>query len=335
MTVSDGQPTILPLSDYPDPDSVRAWSIADGPGELEPIADTRAVWAEEIAGLPEDAQAALTPDSPTWNWVIYPWLRSATTIPDQATTYSVLTSRNYPIISRSEQRLLAEAHVVIVGLSTGRAVAQQLARIGVGSMHLADGDTLAPSNTNRLTGTRLTDMTLPKSISTARELAEYNPWLSISAQTTFMDAANLTSHLRDNPADVIVEMIDELPAKITIRKVAEAHGVPVVTATGMDWDPMIDIEYPDDPPFGGRLTDSDLATIESPTATFAEKTEVAMRLMSLPKWAPRSFLSGQYARNGLVKYWSQTVPAVGTCASLVTAPCSMLSVVSALPKPEP
>ena len=33
---------------------------------------------------------------------------------------------------------------------------------------------------------------------------------------------------------VIVEMIDELPAKITIRKVAEAHGVPVVTATGMD-----------------------------------------------------------------------------------------------------
>jgi hypothetical protein len=115
----------------------------------------------------------------------------------------------------------------------------------------------------------------------------------------------------------IVEMIDGFPAKVAIRRVAREHGIPVVMATDMDWDPMVDVDYPDAPMFGGRLNEDDLRAIEDPTTDFAAKTDIAMRFMALPKWAPRSFLSGQLARNRLVSYWSQTIPSVSTAGAMV------------------
>ena len=306
----------LSLADHPDRESVVAWAIAEGIGDLHSVGDERSLWTDELASLPADIRAEL-PEEPGWQWAVYPWLRSATLVPDEATMRAVLTSRNYPIVSRHEQAKLAAGHVVVVGLSTGRAVAQQLVRLGVGSIHLVDGDHLAPSNTNRLVGTRLTDMGMPKVVSTARELLEYNPYLGVSTQIAFLDSESLTEHLAEKPATVIVEMIDGLPAKVAIRRVARANNIPVVMPTDMDWDPMVDIDYPDAPMFGGRLDDDDIAAVEDPTTSFAEKTEIAMRFMALPKWAPRSFLSGQLARNGLVSYWSQTAPSVAVGGAMV------------------
>lgn len=318
MTISEGHGVeFLDFSEFPTEPAVQDWWRLHSqlPGDLA-ITDNRTLWDEEIGGLPADIQSAL-PAERHWAWAVYPWLRAAVLVPDEETVYQVLTSRNYPIITRKEQNLLRRSHVIVIGLSTGRAVAQQVARIGVGSIHLADADHLSPSNTNRLVGTRITDMGLTKVSSTARELLEYNPYLDVSGQATFIDGASLDAHLDAHDTAVVIEMIDSFPAKVEIRRSSRAHGVPVVMPTDMDWDPMIDIDYPDAPMFGGRLTDDEIAAVESPTTGFAEKTEIAMRFMALPRWAPRSFLSGQFARHGVVPYWSQTIPAAATGAALV------------------
>jgi molybdopterin/thiamine biosynthesis adenylyltransferase len=278
------------------------------------INDNRSLWAQELSELPADVTSRL-PAEELWAWAVYPWLRAAVAVPSEQTLYDVLTSRNYPIVSRQEQQLLHNSHVIVIGLSTGRAVAQQVARIGVGSIHLADADHLAPSNTNRLVGTRLTDMGITKVASTARELLEYNPYLKVTSQASFIDGGALDAHLRNHKTAVVIEMIDSFPAKVQIRRASRAHGVPVVMPTDMDWDPMVDVDFPDAPMFGGRLSDADIAAVESPTTGFAEKTEIAMRFMALPHWAPRSFLSGQLARHGLVPFWSQTIPAVSVGAA--------------------
>jgi hypothetical protein len=307
----------VPLGESPDEQSLQSWwhSCNGSGGDLK-VTDDRALWAEELASLPSDVASRLPGEEP-WAWAVYPWLGAAVVVPSEQTLYDVLTSRNYPIVSRREQQLLHDCHVIVIGLSTGRAVAQQVARIGVGSLHLVDADHLSPSNTNRLVGTRLTDMGITKVVSTARELLEYNPYLRVTSQASFIDGAGLDAHLTANRTAVVIEMIDSFPAKVQIRRAARAHGVPVVMPTDMDFDPMIDIDYPDAPMFGGRLTDEDIAAVESPTTGFAEKTEIAMRFMALPRWAPRSFLSGQLARHGLVPYWSQTVPAVATGGAAV------------------
>lgn len=298
---------MLELDDYPDDAAINRWWEAKHDTSLLAVCAERALWTEEVAGLPSDVRAEL-PDELHWAWAVYPWSATAVLVPDEATTYAVLTARNYPIISRGEQRLLKHAHVVLAGLSTGRSVAQQLARIGVGSLHLVDADHLAPSNTNRLVGTRLSDLGVPKAISTARELLEYNPYLRVTTAVEFLDEASLHSHLAGTPAAAVVEMIDSFPAKVGIRRAARAFGVPVVMPTDMDWDPMVDVDYPTAEMFGGRLDDDDLHLIETPTSSFADKTRVAMKAMGLDSWAPRSFLSGELARAELVGFWSQTAP---------------------------
>jgi molybdopterin/thiamine biosynthesis adenylyltransferase len=309
---------LLPLDSYPSAADVKAWwQTTHGSSAEMTLVDERTLWEHELAALPSDILAGL-PSTTDWSWAIYPWLRSAVLVPDEPTTYAVLTSRNYPVISRAEQRALRECHILLAGLSTGRAVAQQLVRLGVGSIHLADRDHLAPSNTNRLFGTRLTDMGMPKVVSTARELLEFNPHLSVSTQITFLDGHGLDEHLRARQTAVVVEMIDSLPAKVAIRRVARAQGVPVIMPTDMDWEPMIDLDYPDCAMFGGRLNDDELAAIENSTEEFADKTTIAMRLMGLQRWAPRSFLSGQLARNGLLTYWSQTGPSAAVAGALVS-----------------
>ncbi len=54
------------------------------------------------------------------------------------------------------QRLLARLHVGVVGAGgTGSAVAEQLARLGVGTLSIFDGDTLEGSNVTRVYGSRI------------------------------------------------------------------------------------------------------------------------------------------------------------------------------------
>jgi hypothetical protein len=297
------------------PGPVEAWWAGFDTSQPLTLRAEPAAWEEDISSLPSDVRDQLPETG--WSWAIYPWCATAVLVPDEATTHAVLTSRNYPIVTRMEQERLHRSHVVLAGLSTGRAVAQQLVRLGVGSLHLVDGDHLAPSNTNRLVGTRLSDLGLSKTISTARELLEFNPYLRVTTAAAFLDEASLADHLSEHETAAVVEMIDGLPAKVGIRLAARRAGVPVVMATDMDWDPMVDVDYPDAAMFGGRLTEDDLGILQSESTSFAEKTEVAMRAMGLSQWAPRSFLSGELARSGLVGFWSQTAPSAAVCGALV------------------
>ncbi|HMQ24863.1 MAG TPA: hypothetical protein PKA98_02665, partial [Acidimicrobiales bacterium] len=170
--------------------------------------------------------------------------------------------------------------------------------------------------TTRLVGTSLTSLGIPKPSSTARELLEFTPSLSLSTATEFLEYESLARHLREHKTSAVVETIDGLPAKIGIRRAARAVGVPVVMATDMDWEPMVDIDYPGAEMFGGRLTSEDLGVLQSESTSFADKTEVAMRVMGLERWAPRSFLSGELARSGLVRFCSQTAPSAAVGGAL-------------------
>ncbi len=275
-----------------------------------------ATWEGEVASLPADVLDFLGDIS--WRWVVYPWRRVAVRIPDAATYWAVVTSRNYPIVTRIEQTRLRQSTVLLAGLSTGRAVAQQLARLGVGTFVLADADRMAASNFNRLLGAGLADLDLPKVVSVARELSELNPYIRVVEHAEFLDASSTQRLLDEHSVDVIVEMIDNVDAKIAIRRAARARGLTVVMATDMDWEPYIDIEEPSRPLFNGRLDDAEVEMLADPATDFRVKTDLVMRFMGLERWAERSMLSGQLASQGLVRFWSQTAPAAATAGALAT-----------------
>lgn len=301
------------LHDMP-PDEVTPWCQRElGLPNVRTEAASQ-VWDEEIASLPRDIAGTLS--LTRWQWVVYPWRSLAVRIPDEDTYWAVVTSRNYPIITRAEQQRMRTATVLLAGLSTGRAVAQQLSRLGVGSFVIADADHMSVSNFNRLLGAGLADLGLPKVVSVSRELRELNPYLTVVEHSAFLDLASTEELLDTHGVDVIVEMIDNVDAKLAIRHAARARDLTVVMATDMDWDPFIDIEEPNRALFNGRLDDHEIELFADPATDFQTKTSLVMRFMALEHWAERSQLSGQLASQGLVGFWSQTAPAAAVAGAL-------------------
>ena len=308
------QPTLIP-------DNTEELNAKCGELDVRIRADDRNAWLAEIAELPPHLA---TGDAPSWRWVIYPWRDIAVCLPDPTHLFGVTTSRNYPIISRHEQTALHESRVLIAGLSVGRSVAQQLVRLGVRRFTLIDADTVAGSNLNRLVGSGLHDIGLSKARSLARDcLSTAQTARSRSSKTGSLDAPMLDATLKTANYTAIFEVIDSVGIKAEIREVAHQYGVPVLMPTDMDWEPFVDIDRPDRPPFGGRLSADDLATLRVGTSDFAEKTRLAMRVMGLDEWAPRSLLSGQMAQAGTLTYWSQIAPSAVTTGALAAAHSSI------------
>src|SRR5262249_50596160 len=84
-------------------------------------------------------------------WVYYPWSRKIVHILPPDEFFEVRTNRNRNKITLSEQRLLRERTIGVIGLSVGQSSAVTLALEGVGGrFRLADFDTLSLSNMNRL-----------------------------------------------------------------------------------------------------------------------------------------------------------------------------------------
>lgn len=275
----------------------------------------RDLWEEDMGSLPSSLSDGLP--GVDWHVAEYPWRDTDVLVPDAEWFHRVLTSRNYPVVSRTEQASVRQATVVIAGLSVGRSVATQLARFGVEKFVLADGDCLAPANMNRLHGASVCDLGLSKVESVAREILEINPWCQVRGLESKLTGALLDEVLEgvDNP--VVIEMIDDVKAKLELRLVAKRHGAPVIMATDVDWNPMVDIELADAPLFGGRLSGEDVGELEAGGSFgFERRTEMAMKIMALPSWPPRSLLGGQLAQSGLMKYWPQIGPAASATAAL-------------------
>ena len=80
------------------------------------------------------------------------------------------------------QRALAALTVGVVGCGgTGSAVAEQLARLGVGRLVLVDPDTLSLSNLTRVYGSTPADVGDPKAVVLARHLERIRPDLNVRA----------------------------------------------------------------------------------------------------------------------------------------------------------
>ncbi|WP_025764560.1 Rv1355c family protein [Dyadobacter tibetensis] len=221
-------------------------------------------------------------------WVYYPWSRRMLRILDEAEFIQLRTSRNQHKITASEQSVLKEKTIGIIGLSVGNAVAMTLAieRIG-GHLKLADFDELELSNLNRIR-TGLHHLGLNKAIVTAREIAEIDPYLKVTCYTEGITASNIDTFLGgDDPIDLLIDECDDLQVKILARLKAKAYRLPLVMETSDRG--MLDIERFDLDPalaiFHGKLADlSDSFLREVPAE---HKMALIMRIIDAPNTSAR------------------------------------------------
>jgi molybdopterin/thiamine biosynthesis adenylyltransferase len=191
-------------------------------------------------------------------WFYYPWSMYLVHLLGESEFVELRTNRNRYKINLEEQAELARKRIGVVGLSVGQSVALTLAlERSFGELRLADFDTLDLSNLNRIRA-GVHNLNLPKVYITAREIAEIDPYLSVTCFADGVSEANCDAFLVENsPLDVLVEECDSVDIKILLRQRARMHRIPVVMDTSDRG--MIDVERFDQEPeraiFHGRVGD--------------------------------------------------------------------------------
>jgi len=186
------------------------------------------------AMLDEAAKAHLNGQAPSLYgaWVHYPWSNRLVHLLDEAEFALVRTDRNRNKITREEQAVLSTKRVGIIGLSVGQSVSLALAmERSFGELRLADFDTLDLSNLNRIRS-GVHHLGLNKVVNTAREIAEMDPYLKVTAFTDGITEENLEAFLTEGgKLDLLIEECDSVAVKIRARLAAKAHRIPVVMDT--------------------------------------------------------------------------------------------------------
>jgi len=145
----------------------------------------------------------------------------------QADIFPESLERNFPSFSSSDQLRLWQSSALVAGLGgLGGALAELLARVGVGCLLLADGDVFVPSNLNRQWLARQTTLGKNKAQVAAHHLQSINPALSAKAIPSYLTPENLTTYL--SQAQVALDGLDNLKARRDLFEAARRSAVPLV-----------------------------------------------------------------------------------------------------------
>lgn len=133
--------------------------------------------------------------------------------------------------TEEQRRKLAEARVGIAGAGgLGSNAAMMLARCGVGSLLLVDGDCVEPSNLNRQHYFPR-HLGLPKVEALAEQLGELRPAPSVELHQLWLDEGNIPSLL--DKADFWLECLDDAKLKALFVSACLRSGRSVISASGM------------------------------------------------------------------------------------------------------
>jgi len=125
------------------------------------------------------------------------------------------------------QIALLEASVAVVGCGgLGGWATEALARLGVGSITLIDGDRFQDSNLNRQLGCTESVLGLSKPEVLANRVAQVNGSVSVSPVSEYITADNAADLLAN--AQVVVDALDSLPKRMMLQEACSLLGVPLV-----------------------------------------------------------------------------------------------------------
>jgi tRNA A37 threonylcarbamoyladenosine dehydratase len=188
-------------------------------------------------------------------WVFYPWLSNAVHVLPEEAFQMVRTARNKNLITAEEQDKFYNSTIGIAGLSVGNSVALAIALQGGGkNIKLADQDTLALSNTNRVRA-GVQNLGLAKVIVTARQIYEINPFANVEIFPEGITEKNITKFF--SGLNLIIDEIDNLAIKYLLREHARKDKIALLMAADNGDNAVVDIERydikPDTKFFHGRM----------------------------------------------------------------------------------
>lgn len=130
---------------------------------------------------------------------------------------------------------LARARVVVVGLGgVGSYCAEALARAGVGSLILVDGDSVSVTNINRQLIALVDTVGMPKAQVMADRVRRINPACNVVPLDRWVSRDNVDQWLSpgSGPVHYVADAIDSIPAKLDLIEACLTTGTNVVSSMG-------------------------------------------------------------------------------------------------------
>jgi molybdopterin/thiamine biosynthesis adenylyltransferase len=155
-------------------------------------------------------------------------------------------ARNMKTFSPEDQASLLKSQVSIVGLGgLGGTVLEILARTGIGTLNLIDGDRFEASNLNRQFFSTHKTMGTLKTEAAVERIKAINPSITVHGFDEYLDDQNSDALIRGS--DVIVDCLDNIPTRFILENASKKTGSPMVSAAVAGLSGHITTIFPEDP----------------------------------------------------------------------------------------
>lgn len=136
-----------------------------------------------------------------------------------------------PEVGGKGQKRLGESNVLVVGAGgLGSPAALYLAAAGVGLIGLVDSDVVDLSNLQRQILHNTLDLGRPKVDSARDTLESLNPLVRVKTYHTLLSADNVLDIINDEDYDVVVDGVDNFPARYLLNDACVLSNKPLVEA---------------------------------------------------------------------------------------------------------
>jgi molybdopterin/thiamine biosynthesis adenylyltransferase len=154
--------------------------------------------------------------------------------------------RNMRTFSLQDQAVLLQSRVSVVGLGgLGGGVTEILARIGIGSLNLMDGDRFEDSNLNRQLLSTHKGLATSKADAAIKRVQSVNASVAVEAHAEFLNADNAAELLAGS--HVAVDCLDSLKFRFVLEEACRAAGIPLVSAAIAGVAGHVTTIFPEDP----------------------------------------------------------------------------------------
>ena len=206
--------------------------------------------------------------------------------------------RNHDAISESEQAILADKRVLVVGCGgLGGYVIENLARIGVGHLRVVDGDIFEETNLNRQLLSSTMNLGRPKTLAAQQRAMAVNPLVDVEPFQTLFTAENSSDLLTD--CDVAVDALDNIPARLLLQQAAKFAKTPLVHGAVAGWvgqvcviqpgQDLLTLLYPNSNETHGEEQQSGTLSFTAAVTASWQAAEVVKLLLGKP-WLDREVL---------------------------------------------
>ena len=204
--------------------------------------------------------------------------------------------RNLPALTEAECLLLKNKRILVVGCGgLGGHIIDMLARIGIGSLRVVDGDVFEATNLNRQLLSQVPLLGVSKAKAAADHVARVNPQVQVDAVCDFLDEENADALVES--CDIVLDALDNIASRKILAAACERAGIPYVYGAIQGWVAQTAVSMPGDGLID-KLFPQGVAIRNKSVLSFTPALCAAMQVSACVK-----LLTGRPVETGTVSYF--------------------------------